>query len=515
MVSLLAALLITAGCTSSPATPPPLSSFESNLSTITSAPRYMHASWGIIIVDPATGKAHYERNAEEMYVPGSTTKLFSSSAVIEALGADYRFVTPVYATAAPGAGGKLDGDLVLVASGDPDMGGRTLPDGTIAYTNVDHGDANALGGAILAPTDPLAGLNDLASQVKKTGITAVSDVVIDDRLFETTDLKKDHVLSPVIVNDNLIDITITPGVPGSGPSLAMRPETSAYHLLNKATTGSAGTPLAVGITQDPAGAIVVSGTIAADAGPVNQTYSIKTPAVFARTLFIEALERQGISVAAAVTGDNPSAKLPAAAVYPSLWKVAEITSPPLTEDVKLTLKVSQNLHADTYIPLIAVASNKTGFYDGMIAEGKILNALGIDTNGVVLGDGEGGDSVDRFSPRSAAQLLTVMTTRPYAERYVKALPILGVDGSLASSCTAGNPACGHVYAKTGTRAGYDPLNDRGILLTKSLAGYVDTRSGKRLVFAVFVNNVPFSDLSDMMAAGDDLGSIAGLIYTNY
>ncbi len=66
------------------------------------------------------------------------------------------------------------------------MGGHTLPDGTIEYTNIDHGDANALQGAILTTTDPLAGLNSLALQVKASGIMKVSDVVIDDRLFETT-----------------------------------------------------------------------------------------------------------------------------------------------------------------------------------------------------------------------------------------------------------------------------------------------------------------------------------------
>lgn len=515
LVSLMISLLLIGGCTSNSPQTSAQSSFEHDLSTITSAPRYDHASWGLIIVDPATNKTLFERNAGEMYVPGSTTKLFSSSAVIEALGADYRFVTPVYATVAAGAGGKLDGNLVLVASGDLSMGGRTLPDGTIAYTNVDHGDANALGGAILTPTDPLAGLNDLASQVKKSGITAVSDVVIDDRLFETTDLQKDHVLSPVIVNDNVVDVTITPGALGSAPALAMRPQTSAYRVLNKATTRPAGTPLAVSITEEPAGTIVVSGTVASDAGPVNQTYSVKKPAAFARTLFIEALERQGIPVAAAATGDNPSAKLPAAVGYRSLWKVAEITSPPLTEDVKLTLKVSQNLHADTYILLVAAASNRTGFTDGMIAEGKILNRLGVDTGAVILADGEGGDNADHFSPRAVAQLLAIMTRRPYTEEYIKAQPILGVDGSLASSCAAGNPACGRVYAKTGTRAGYDPLNDRGVLFTKSLAGYVDAKSGKRLVFAVFVNNVPISDMNEMMATGEDLGTIAGLIYKYY
>jgi D-alanyl-D-alanine carboxypeptidase/D-alanyl-D-alanine-endopeptidase (penicillin-binding protein 4) len=515
LVSLLAAFLITAGCMSVPLTKPVPPSFENEIASITGAPRYTHASWGIIVTDPATGTTLYEKNAGQMYVPGSTVKLFSSAAVLETLGPDYRFRTPVYAMGPVDGSGKLNGNLVLVASGDPTMGGRSLPDGTIVYTNIDHGDANVLGGAILAPTEPLAGLDDLASRVKASGITAVSDVVIDDRLFETTDLGKTFVISPIIVNDNLVDVTITPGAIGSAPSLMMRPQTSAYRLVNKVTTGPAGDPLAVSMTEGPAGKIIVAGTVASDAGPVNQTYSVRTPAAFARTLFIEALERQGIRVTAAATGDNPLSMQPAPAAYTGARKVAELTSPSLSEDVKLTLKVSQNLHADTYVSLLAAASGKTGFYDGMLEEGKILDSLGLDTLGVSLGDGEGGVAEDRISPRSAAELLTLMARRPYAEKYINALPLLGVDGSLATACTAGNPACGHVYAKTGTTGTFDPLNNRGILLAKSLAGYVDTKSGKRLAFAVYVNNVPFEDVKDMMAAGDDLGSIAGLIYRYY
>jgi D-alanyl-D-alanine carboxypeptidase/D-alanyl-D-alanine-endopeptidase (penicillin-binding protein 4) len=183
--------------------------------------------------------------------------------------------------------------------------------------------------------------------------------------------------------------------------------------------------------------------------------------------------------------------------------------------VKLTLKVYQNLHADTYISLIAASAGKTGFYDGMQEEGKILRSLGLDTLGVSLGDGEGGASEDRISPRSAAELLTLMAKRPYADKYLNALPRLGVDGSLATSCSPDCPARGRVYAKTGTTGTLDPLNDRGILLAKSLAGYVDTSHGKRLVFAIYVNNVPFENVDDMITAGNDLGSIAGAIYTYY
>lgn len=453
---LLVALLAAAGCTSTSRTTSGQSPFESELSTITTAPRYAHASWGIIVVEPATGITLYEKNADEMFVPASTTKLFSSAAVLEALGPDHRFVTPVYATADPGSDGTVNGDLVLVASGDPSMGGRTLPDDTVEFMNMDHGDANALEGAVLTTTDPLSGLDDLASQVKASGITKVSDVVIDDRLFEMIDQEGMDILSPVVINDNRVDITITPGAPGAAPSLAMRPQTSAYRLANKVTTGPAGAPLSIAMKEDPAGTILVSGTIAADAGPVNQTCSVRTPVAFARTLFIEALERKGVDVAAQATGDNPVKKIPEAGSYAGARKVATLTSPPLSEDTKLTLKVSQNMHANYYIMLIAVAEGKTGFYDGMKEEGRILKSLGLDTAATTLGDGAGGNSVNRVSPRAAAQLLTLMMKRPYAEKYVKGQPILGVDGSLALACKAGNPACGHVYAKTGTLMGTIP-----------------------------------------------------------
>jgi D-alanyl-D-alanine carboxypeptidase len=59
------------------------------------------------------------------------------------------------------------------------------------------------------------------------------------------------------------------------------------------------------------------------------------------------------------------------------------------------------------------------------------------------------------------------------------------------------------------------MNDRGVLPAKGLAGYVDTKSGKRLVFAVYANNMPVSDLNDVNDVGSDLGSIAGLIYKYY
>ena len=291
--------------------------------------------------------------------------------------------------------------------------------------------------------------------------------------------------------------------------------TSAFTIENQLITGRQGDATEISIAKGPEATIVVSGIIAPDAGQVNRTYPVLNPAPFARTLFIEALERQGVSVEAPAAEENPYSELPVTGGYDNALKVAELTSPPLIEDVKLTLKVSQNMHADTYIMLMAAASGRSSFSEGMYEEGNSLRLLGLDTNGLSLGDGEGGVVEDRISPRTAARLLNIMNSRPYAEQYMQALPILGVDGSLATSCAEGNPACGHVYAKTGTTGSFNPLNNQGILLSKGLAGYVNTMGGKRLIFVVYVNNVPYSDVDDMMNVGSDLGSIAGLIYRYY
>jgi D-alanyl-D-alanine carboxypeptidase/D-alanyl-D-alanine-endopeptidase (penicillin-binding protein 4) len=78
--------------------------------------------------------------------------------------------------------------------------------------------------------------------------------------------------------------------------------------------------------------------------------------------------------------------------------VAELVSLPLSEDVKLTLKVSQNMHDDNYLLLIAVHGGSKNWYDGLTTEGRFLNDSGIDLNSLSMGDGEGGVRIDVIRP---------------------------------------------------------------------------------------------------------------------
>jgi D-alanyl-D-alanine carboxypeptidase len=171
---------------------------------------YRYGQWGYLEVDPSNGSTVRSLGpADRLYIPGSSTKLFSVSATLDELGFDHRFKTPVYAQGRV-KNGKLSGDLVLVASGDLTMGGRTAPDGTVSYTPVDHTYANSVPGATLTPENPLARLEEIAKQVRKSGIKGVDgNVVIDDRLFE---------LAPKGPSVDALSFNAPTSIPGRGRS---------------------------------------------------------------------------------------------------------------------------------------------------------------------------------------------------------------------------------------------------------------------------------------------------------
>jgi D-alanyl-D-alanine carboxypeptidase len=156
------------------------------ITRIMDRPQYANARWGLLQVDAGSGRVRQSLRGAEMFLPGSSAKLFSVSAVWKILGPDTRFTTPVHFLGSR-KGGRVEGDLVLVGSGDLTLGGRTKPDGSVDWTNTDHGDANAIPGATLTAEAPLAGIKELARQVRASGITEVQgNVVIDDRLFTSS-----------------------------------------------------------------------------------------------------------------------------------------------------------------------------------------------------------------------------------------------------------------------------------------------------------------------------------------
>src|SRR5262249_40515699 len=151
------------------------------IESVIDGPDYKQARWGLLVVDAQTGKPIYERNPDRLSAPASTTKLYSCATALCVLGPNYRFETPVYRRGLL-TDGRLRGDLILVASGDLTLGGRTDASGHIVFKDDDHTYAGGpTGKAELTDTDPLAGLKSLAKQVADAGIRRIDgDVLIDD-----------------------------------------------------------------------------------------------------------------------------------------------------------------------------------------------------------------------------------------------------------------------------------------------------------------------------------------------
>jgi D-alanyl-D-alanine carboxypeptidase/D-alanyl-D-alanine-endopeptidase (penicillin-binding protein 4) len=444
------------------------------------------STFGIFIAHLQSGEVLYEHGADKLLAPASTTKLLSCAGALAALGKDHRFETRVVAKGAA-RGGVLEGDLVLVATGDPNLSQRLQKDGRLHFKDKDHSYAGFFDAGVVEG-DPLCVLKELAKQVKEAGIGRVAgDVVVDDGLFQETFDDFVGSFSAACVNDNLVDVFVTPGAKAGEPARCRwEPEAQVVEVRSKARTVDTGGPTTLWLERRPGVAsFELSGTIALDAGEVLRTASLEDPALTAAHYLAEALRERGIEIA----GSERRARLGPGA-YKEARTLALHTSPPLAEALRVILKTSQNLHATMLPVLVGALRGKSADRDGgyeVIRE--TFSKAGLDMEAVVLGSGSGGGRADHLSARWLVSLLRLMAGRDDFPIFFDALPVGGEDGTLASHFRSA-PLCGRVHAKTGTLVYRGALNDRWIYVSKSLAGYLDTGEppggDKRIVFAIII-----------------------------
>ena len=494
-------------------------SLADRIQKVMDRPEFARANFGIEFYDIAAGKIVYSLNANKLFVPASTTKTLTEGTILAKLGADFRFHTLIYRTGPIDKKGTLKGDLILVASGDPNLSNRIQPDGTLTFVDEDH----AYGGPAVAG-DPLAVIKELAKAVAAKGIRKIEGrVLVDASLFPDGGREGGTgvIVSSIVVNDNVIDLVATPGTKAGDPvSLDVSPKTAYATFVNHLTTSAAGAKPDI---QDPAtvtnadGSVTVTlaGTLPLGSHPLTAPYAVPSPTKFAQTVLSESLISAGIQVKSSKNAAAPDFKA-FARLYTPDNQVAEHVSLPLGEEVKVTLKVSQNLHASMGPSLLGtlVAKDLTDpVHSGFKVERAFLQEAKLDLTGISQGDGEGGDWADLFSPEFIAHYMAYWSTRPDFPVFFKALPILGKDGTLAK-IQVNNPGAGHVFAKTGTFGSEDKLNGKMMLNGKGLAGYVVTASGQKLAFAAYVNHVTLPPDPDaaQSVGGQALGEIAAAAY---
>jgi D-alanyl-D-alanine carboxypeptidase/D-alanyl-D-alanine-endopeptidase (penicillin-binding protein 4) len=323
-------------------------------------------------------------------------------------------------------------------------------------------------------------------------------------------------VSPMMINDNLVDVIVTPGSrEGEPAALRITPETAYVKIVNQTNTTAASAPppppmgpgalTFVGDVSNADGThtIILTGNVPLGSPPVLKAYSIPEPARFAQVVLTEELRKQGISAEMDLLAKPDFKRL--SAFYIPRYLVAEIVPPPLSDQVKVMLKVSSNPHTVQWpylVGAIAGGDRENAKETGKEFQRMLFEKAGLDSPGGV-------DFQGLYTANFFIKFLTYMSQQSYFPEYRNALPIMGVDGSLAA-VQPNSPAAGHVYAKTGTAFGVGAGNVPHV--DKALAGFIELPDGCFIVFAEFLAMDGQISLESVRRLDQVMGEIASVAY---
>ncbi len=453
-----------------------------------SQPRFAAASWGISVVSLDSGRTLYVHRADRLMQPASTAKLFTAALALSTLGAGYQIPTRLLASGTI-RDGRLNGPLVLYGTGDPTLG---------------------------TPSSA-AWAAQLAEQLYQRGVRQVrGDLIADDSYFtgpsfgsgwEAGDLQSWFGVpsSALSVGENIVDITLSPGSAAGLPaSLGFDPVDAKMSLLGHITTTLSRTPADINLYRAPGDATLYAfGTVPAKSPPQHFKLSLPDPALVAGAQLRKALTDRGI----VMTGEVHSLHWPQddAAFVARADTLAEIQSPPLMDILQRGLKRSQNLYLQNLFLSVGAHRQATEAATGMVpfasteqwsvkALHQLLADIGMSPSTALIDEGTGLSRRDLVTPAAMVRLLTYLSAQPYAAQLRDALPIAGIDGTLAGQLRK-TAAENNVHAKTGS-----------MTYVHCLVGYVTSAAGERLAFAIMLNN--YEPAADGPSAGADVNAVA-------
>jgi serine-type D-Ala-D-Ala carboxypeptidase/endopeptidase (penicillin-binding protein 4) len=426
--------------------------------------------WGLLIADAETGETLFEQNADKYFVPASNMKLFTTALALAKLGPDYRFHTTLETRGTISSAGVLDGDVMLIGRGDPNLSNRKFP-----YELKEEFDG-----------PPEKALVELADALVAKGVKEISgDVIGDDSYFprerypngwEIDDMVWEYgaAISAIVVDDNTVVLTLTPGEQAGNPvQAAVTPATPDFIVENDVTTSAADVKPDLTLTREPgSNLVVVKGSLPARSTPRKLILAIEEPAQHAAATLKRLLEERGVKVAGVAKARHASAEQGGDPVV-----LAEHVSVPLGDALKLINKISQNLHTEMLLRTVARRGATWTTPDELMKiPADFYATAGIAPGDVIQTDASGLSRHDLVTPRAIVTLLSFAQKQPWFETYYASLPVAGVDGTLEDRMK-NTPAAGRIHAKTGS-----------VEHVRTLSGFAETPSGRRLIFSFLSNN---------------------------
>ena len=430
------------------------------IDSVVRSPEFRNAHWGILIVDPERGDTLYSHNAGKLFMPASNQKILTGAVALARLGPDYRYRTAFVATG-PVEGGVLQGDLVVMGSGDPTVSSSM------------HGDAMV---PLLAIADSLRarGIQQVRGAVRSGRDAFPGDIYGFGWAYDDFDYAYSAPVDELLVNESFTRVTLYGTTPGEPPRVTVSPTPAIVAVENEAITVAGGDSVRSRIQYfgaavpigAPRNAVRFTGMIAAgDSASFNVAH--RDPA----GAYLDALQAALTARGIAVGGRSLDSTAPRAdTVYIH-------HSAPLREILPVFEKPSQNQIGEVLLRTLGLEATGSGTAaSGRQVIEEQLTAWGADTAGFAVRDGSGLSRHDYVSPETIVRVLDAMRRHPEFRTFYDALPIAGVDGTIRSRMRD-TPAMGNVHAKTGT-----------IDKARALSGYVTTADGRMLIFSTIANN---------------------------
>ncbi len=420
---------------------------------------------GVEIVDLATGTVVFASNADRLFVPASNSKLFTTALGLTRLGPDYRFHTTILASNPPDNQGRVAGAVSLIGDGDPNLSGRELP-----YR------VNS------PPGDGLQAIADLADQVAAKGVKRIDgDIVGDDSAYVWEPYpdawgmgdalwEYGAPVSALTINDNTLIVRVQPGDPAR---ISLDPPFEFYEIDNRVRAGS---PKKIHFAREPGSMqLRIWGLLPPNDLGLTELLAIHDPALYAAAALRDALIRRGVTVHGEAVARHALPDEPAA---PAIgFELARRNSLPLLEALRVTEKVSQNLHAELILREVGRAKRGAGTREAGLKEMRaFLKEAGVTAGEYLLNDGSGLSRTNLVTPAAIVKLLDFMYHSPNRENWLSLLPVGGEDGTLRLRLRK-TAAAGHIRAKTGS-----------LTHVNALSGYAERRDGTMLAFSFLANN---------------------------
>ena len=469
------------------APPSERSQLRASIDSMVGDPQFRNAHWGILIVDPERGDTLYAHNADKLFMPASNQKIVTGAVGLAQLGPEFRWRTAIEVRGEQ-KGETFSGNIVVHGRGDP------------TWSDAMRGGSAQSAFAPVADALAERGISKVVGRIVAEGNAFSDEPYGFGWAYDDFDFGYSAPVDELFFNEGFFTLMVKAGTVLAKPlAVSSKPLLTYPKVIVRAVAreraDSVGENKVLRANWDStAAAVVVTGTLPmGDSSRIELAYRHSNDAALVAmqeylvTRHIRFSTPKRTRKVGRVWRDTAKVGQQVGRVFmmPGALRIADtlitLESPPLREVLKRLQKPSQNQMAEILYKTVAL--ERTGFGRADSARALVQRQLvdwGIAPDAIAVRDGSGLSRHDYVAPRTLVKILDTMRRSPSFDVFYAALPIAGVDGTIASRMK-GTVAANNVHAKTGT-----------VDKARSLSGYVTTADGQILVFSFLCNNFTVS-----------------------